>query len=98
MRIRNGRLVSEIRRKPVPRAWRDEHHRLTQRTGYHSGGAIRGSRVYRSGGMCSCGVTFGLSAGKHNMNADDVREAYNDHVAREYHGDDYYTRKEVETP
>jgi hypothetical protein len=81
-----------IRRKPVPRAWRDLNHDLSQRTRYWSGGAIRGSRTYRSGGICSCGARFGLDAQpqRSNMAAEDVREAYLDHVAQAYHGDDYF--------
>lgn len=84
-----------IRRKPVPVEWREDHHSLSQRTRYYGQGAVRGSRTYRSGGTCSCGVRFGLDDGKHNMDASDVREAHKDHVAEAYHGPDYIVRTEI---
>jgi hypothetical protein len=80
------------RRKPVPREWRENNHWLNQHTRYYGGGAIRGSRTYRSGGVCSCGARFGHAADKHNMTAADVRDAWLDHVAQAFHGDDYFVR------
>lgn len=83
-----------VRRKPVPREWRDDHHDLTLYS--HRRYAARGDGRLgdRAGGVCSCGERFGLRADRHNMNAADVRDAWMDHVARAYHGDDYYTRTE----
>lgn len=84
-----------FRRKPVPSAWREEHHHLDLRS--HRRYAARGDGRLgnRAGGICSCGERFGLSADppRHNMNADDVRDSYMDHVAHAYHGDDYFVTK-----
>jgi hypothetical protein len=60
------------------------------RRGYHVRG---GGYTSTAGGRCDCGELFGLKAGRHNMNAADVREAWLDHVAREFHGDDYTRRR-----
>lgn len=76
------------RRRRVPTAWREEHHRLYQRTRYYAGGGYAGSREYRSGGTCSCGATFGLDAGDHTATADDVRDEYRDHVEAAYYGEE----------
>lgn len=73
------------RRRPVPREWRDVHHDLDLRSRYYSRGAIRGSRVYRAGGRCSCGQTYGLRADVHNMERADVLDAWLDHVEATYY-------------
>lgn len=75
------------RRRPVPRAWRDEHHSISVSSRYHSGGAIRGSVVYRAGGVCSCGEKFGKAADRHNMDRWDVLEAWRDHVEHAYYAE-----------
>lgn len=87
-----------IRRKPVPREWREEHHYLDLYSRRRYAARGDGRLDNRAGGICSCGERFGLRADppRHNMNGDDVRDAYMDHVARAYHGDDYVTRQEVE--
>jgi hypothetical protein len=77
--------MAGYRRRPVPQAWRACYHELRQTTRYHARGAVRGQRVYRSSGVCSCGARFGLAADRHNMDAGDVREAWRDHVETAYH-------------
>lgn len=76
--------MSETKRKrrPVPRDWRDEHHRLTIRARAWGQGF---RRVSRAKGVCSCGVRWPASANTDNMTPDAVRAAYNDHVERAYH-------------
>lgn len=73
------------RRRPVPRAWRDEHHELHVYSRYWSQGAIQGQRVFRAGGECSCGARFGLRADRSNMERSDVIEAWLDHVEDTYY-------------
>ena len=86
-----------IRRKPVPREWREENHYLTLRT-RRMYGVVKGSgHRSRSRGTCSCGAQWPASEGSDNLHADDVRDYWLDHVAKAYHGDDYYIRKEEET-
>lgn len=67
------------RRRSVPEAFRDLHD-LSVHSRYYSRGAVRGSRVYRAGGTCSCGERWGLDAGKHNYARADVIRAHKDHV------------------
>jgi hypothetical protein len=47
--------VSPVRRRAVPREWREEHHELDVYSRYYAGGAVRGSRVYRAGGRARAG-------------------------------------------
>lgn len=86
--------VIRSKRKPVPRAWREEHHRLTPGRARARGYGFR--RTVRQRGKCSCGVEFPDSPGTDNLSPSALREVYNDHVAREYHGADYFTMLEVE--
>jgi hypothetical protein len=86
--------VTLIRRKPVPAEFRDEHC-LRTRARIAGGGWGGWGRVYRTGGTCACGATFGLDADNHTLNYEDVLDEWKDHVARAYHGDTYYTVKEV---
>lgn len=83
-----------IRRKPVPRAWREEHHSLTKGRARAWGYGFR--RTVRQKGECSCGEKFPSGEHADNYSPSDLMEAYNDHVAQAFHGDDYYTRTEVE--
>lgn len=87
-------MATTVRRKPVPREWRDENHRLDLHSHRRYAARGDGRLADRAGGRCSCGATFGLAAGRHNMGAADVRDAYADHVAESYHGGDYFTRTE----
>ena len=75
-----------LRRRPVPREWREENHWLDVRAyrGYHVRG---GGYTSRAGGVCSCGARFGKSADRHNMNAADVRDAWLDHVEAAYYAE-----------
>lgn len=90
------RIVVTIKRKPVPAEWRDEHHWLNIHS-RRSYAAQRGGGHYsRSGGTCSCGEKFGLDADDHTCDYAEVLDQWKDHVAQAFHGEDYYTRKEVE--
>lgn len=73
------------RRRPVPRQWRDRHHHLSLHSYRRYGVGGWGRLADRASGTCSCGTTFGKAAGRHNMNADDVRDAWRDHVEDAYY-------------
>jgi hypothetical protein len=77
--------MTEWRRRPVPREWREQNHYLSAHAhrGYHVRG---GGYTSKAGGVCSCGETFGTRAGKHNRNAADVRDDWMDHVEEAYYG------------
>jgi hypothetical protein len=79
-----------LRRKPVPRAWREQHHYLTTDAHIAGGGWGGWGRTYRTRGHCSCGASWPDSPNADNLNYVDVLEEWKDHVARAYHGDDYY--------
>lgn len=85
-----------LRRKPVPAEFRDQH--ILRTHSQIAGGGWGGwSRTYRCGGTCSCGgASFGLDADDHTMVYAEVLDAWKDHVAEACHGEDYYTRKEIE--
>jgi hypothetical protein len=74
------------RRRPVPRAWREEHHELGYgRTKIAGGGWGGWSRTYRYGATCSCGKRFGLDADDHTKHRADVIEDWLDHVESTYY-------------
>lgn len=66
-------------RPRVPRAFHEEHE-LDVASVYRAPGRLRGERIYRAGGTCSCGALFGTRAGRHNMRRSDVLAAHKDHV------------------
>lgn len=73
------------RRRPVPRDWREEHHRLQTRS--HAWG--RGwHRVSRTKGYCSCGEKWPKGERVDNLKYGDVLNYWNDHV------EDVYYREE----
>lgn len=81
------------RRRPVPRAWREAHHRLSVRSRVAGGSPIRGGgNVYRARGRCSCGVEFnperkadGSLRYANDMTRAGVIEAWRDHVEEAYY-------------
>lgn len=86
--------MNELRRRPVPREWREEHHWLDLRS--HSGSHVVGrGRTYRSRGRCSCGEEWPKSKHTDNLSADDVRDYWLDHVAEAYHGEDWLIVKDM---
>lgn len=89
-----------IRRKPVPREWREQYHELDV-SSHVAGGRVRGVTPYRARGICSCGAQFnpvylpdGTRSHSDTMERADVIEAWKDHVAQAFHGDDYFIRLE----
>lgn len=73
------------RRRPVPRAWREENHWLDVWHRRHYA-AMRGGGYYsRAGGRCSCGQTFGLAANDHTLDTDAVKDRWLDHVENAYY-------------
>lgn len=67
-------------RRPVPREWREIHHELDLRTTIAGGGWGGHRRTYRSKGFCSCGAQWPWSRNANNLQADDVRDYWRNHV------------------
>lgn len=72
------------RRRPVPRWWREDHHRLSTTTHAWGSGFRRASRTK---GYCSCGARWPDSPRTDNLMADDVRDEWLDHVEEAYYAD-----------
>lgn len=75
------------RRRPVPKAWREHNHWLYVSSHYYAQGAIRGSRVYRARGRCSCGETWPKGERTNNLDRETVVEFWKDHVEDAYYAE-----------
>ena len=76
--------MSTTRRRPVPREWREDNHRLTTRSHAWDYGW---RRVSRTKGYCSCGAKWPVRDHTDNLMYADVLDAWNDHVEQAYHAD-----------
>lgn len=74
-----------IRRKPVPREFREQHILTTRSHAWGSGW----QRTSRTRGRCSCGAQFPESENTDNLDYADCVDAWKDHVAQAYHGEDF---------
>jgi len=74
-------MTGHTRRRPVPKAWRDEHHRLRTTNKAWGHGFHRASRTK---GTCSCGASW-PGPGVNNLNASDVKNKWLDHVEEAYY-------------
>ena len=77
-----------VRRRRVPREWRDQHHRLSVSSHIAGGGWGGWGRVYRARGTCRCGAHWPIGVRVDNMTREEVIEAWKDHVEDAYYGED----------
>lgn len=76
-------MSTSEKRRPVPSAWREEHHALTIRCRAWGKGF---RRVSRAKGVCSCGKRWPSTPNVDNLTPEHVRAAYADHVEQAYYG------------
>jgi hypothetical protein len=74
--------TTHTKRRPVPKAWREDNHALTIHCRTWGQGF---RRVSRAKGVCSCGERWPKGKNMDNMTPASVRAAYADHVERAYH-------------